>query len=169
VRRWGPSAWLLRGLVAAGPSAAMALALPAGAPPGWVWGVLVVCSAWWAARPEGPAGVLCLVGVAGWWAWAEPGLPLAVVPAAALLLVAHVAALVLGYGPVDLRPGRDVLGLWGRRALLLAGSALPVWAGGTVLLDAGPPPGWVWPLAGVLVAAGGLLAAYVAVGERIEG
>ncbi|MCK5927246.1 MAG: hypothetical protein KAG80_03535 [Nocardioides sp.] len=169
MRRWGASARALRGVVALAPLLALALTLPAGTPPVWVWVGATACSVWWAVRPEGPGGVLSLVGVAGWWAWVQPGLPVTVVPAAALLLAAHVSALVLGYGPPELRPGRAVLALWGRRAALLAAAAVPVWWVGTLVLDAGAAPGWVWPLAGALVAGAGLLAAHLTVGERIEG
>jgi hypothetical protein len=96
--------------------------------------VIVLVLAWW--------GVGLREGLS-WWS----------LPAAALLLAAHVGALVASYGPVDLPVDRAVVRLWTRRAVALLGSSVLVLALARWVRDAPEPPGvWLAGLAAAIVA-----------------
>lgn len=142
--------------------AALLLASPAGAdrrPATWAVLVVAVATAVCAVRPDGPAGPVALIGVIAWWAWSVPDVSAWALPAAGFLVAGHCAALVAAHGPGDLAPDRRVLGLWARRAALLALVAVPVWAAASLLEQgAGDGPWWTWPVAAVTVGVVGLVA-----------
>ena len=80
--------------------------------------------------PESMLGTACLALVVVWWALAaRDDVPLTAVLAAALLLAAHVASVLLSYGPPALPVGGRVLRLWLRRAAVVGAAAPLVWAG----------------------------------------
>ena len=97
-----------------------------------------------AAMPESMLGASCLGLVVIWWALAVPdGVPLTAIPAAALLLAAHVASVLLSYGPPALPIGGRVLRLWLRRAAVVGVAAPLVWVVG-VVVDGQPEPPGIW-------------------------
>lgn len=141
---------LLRALLVVLPCAALALALPE--VPHWlVVGLVVACSVTWAAWPDHPAGAVVLVSVAAWWA-VHDVLDWRVPVVAVLLLVAHVVATLLSYGPATLALDRHLTRLWLGRGLL-ALVPLPVTYAAARGLDPDLAPAWTWTVAGVLVAA----------------
>lgn len=160
-RRVGPTgvstgALVLRALVAVGPLVAL-LASGVGGPlpPAWLV-VLVTATAGGAALlPETPLGAGALLAVVGWWGLGvDPAaLPPTVVVAAAGLVVAHVAAVLVSYGPADLPVPRSLATLWvGRGAAALA-LAPPAWLLARVV-EGAPVVTGIW--------VGGLLAASAA-------
>jgi hypothetical protein len=135
---------LLRGVIVVAPVLALLAARPADLPSGWLVALTVALSVGFAAMPESALGTACLGLVALWWALASEGVPVSAIPAALLLLAAHVAAVLLSYGPPALPIGRALLGRWVRRALAV-GLAVPlVWLVAVVVDDEPEPPGiWV--------------------------
>ena len=136
---------VLRALVFLGPVVAVLAAGPAGHWPAW-WAVvgIVVLAAGFAALPESPIGAGVLLVVLAWWAGAlDDGLHPAVLVAATALLVAHVAAVLAGYGPGEMPLDPALVRLWVRRgAVLLLGVPL-VW-GLALLLDGEPEQPGIW-------------------------
>ncbi|MBF4766362.1 hypothetical protein ISU10_01115 [Nocardioides agariphilus] len=121
--------WALRAVIVAGTLAALySRGLATSRPPVWLGVAALLLAAGWALFPESVvgAGVLLLVG----WAWAasDPvGLPAAAIVAAAAMLAAHLAALILGYGPPRLPVAAGAVRLWAVRGLLLLVPAVLVW------------------------------------------
>ena len=142
------------------------LAMLAGGPAG-VWprastvSLVLLLSAWGALSTETHVLTLVDLLVVGWWGLRfGDAVPLWSVPAAALLLVAHLAALLVGYGPVREPMPRGVVALWARRGVLVLVSA-PVLAltarglrGQAVSTD-------VWVLGLALVACTAVAASYL--------
>ncbi len=129
VRAWTRGQWALRVLIVLGPLVALyARGLAAGRPPLWAGLVLFLLSAGWALGPESVIGVVALLFVGWSWAAADPaGVPAAVLLAALGMVAAHLAALVVGYGPPRLPVPPSVVRLWARRGAIVLLPALPVW------------------------------------------
>ena len=150
---------VLRLVILVGP----VLALLAGAPAGHTaqplpLGIVVLLSAWSALSTESHVLTLASLIVLGWWAVAfDRDVPVWTVGAAAALLAAHVAALLVGYGPVREPMPREVVLLWARRGVLLLTSA-PLLALVAHGLGDQPISADVWVL-GLLVFGGAVVAA----------
>ncbi len=141
---------LLRALLLVLPCAALALALPE--VPHWaVVAGVVVSSVIWARVPDSVAGVASLVLVAGWWS-AHGVVDWRVLVVAVLLLVAHVAATLVSYGPPTMALDPRLVRLWTYRALL-ALVPLPITWLAVRGLDPALAPSWLWLLTGAIVVA----------------
>lgn len=128
------------------PCAALALALPER--PHAVFLVLVVlCSGWWARVPDHLSGAVALALVAAWWT-VHGVVDWRVLVVGVLLLVAHVVATLLSYGPDALAVDPRLARLWLRRAVL---SLVPLPITWLALrgLDADLAPPWLWMTAAV--------------------
>jgi hypothetical protein len=147
-------ALVLHALLLVLPCAALALALPE-RPDGLVVVLVVASSAWWARRPDHLTGAISLAVVAAWWT-VRGVVDWRVLVVGGLLLVAHVVATLLSYGPDALPVDRRLAGLWLRRGLL-ALVPLPITWLAVRGLDADLAPPWLW-----MVAALGVMALMVA-------
>lgn len=138
----------LRALLLVLPCAALALALPE--VPHWaVVAGVVVSSAVWARTPDHAAGVVALVLVGGWWA-AHDVVDWRVLVVAGLLLVAHVAATLVSYGPPTMALDPRLARLWLSRGLLALVPAPVAWLA-VRGLDPGLAPSWLWLATGSVV------------------
>ena len=153
MNEWTRGSWVLRLLVALGPLVALLASGAGGAPPP-VWLVVAVTGLGLGAavRPESPLGAGAFLLVLARWALGpeQPGPPLAALLAAAGLLVAHVAAVLVSYGPDRLPVDRALLRRWvvrGAGALALA----PVAWGLARAVEGRPAPAGVWVAALVAV------------------
>jgi hypothetical protein len=129
------------------PLAALALALPD--VPGWLTiAVVVVTAGLWARTPDHVSGAICLAAVALWWGvhgvvdWRLPVV-------AVLLLVAHLVATVLSYGPPTLAVDPRVARLWAGRGLLVLVPVPIAWLA-VRGLDPDLAPSWTWLAAGIV-------------------
>lgn len=156
-----PGAWICRALVAALPALAAACTTGAGeTAPVWFFVVLGLLGAGWAVFPESAAGAVVLTLVISWWGIGlRDGLDPWALPAAAALLTAHVAAVLLSYGPVELPVDGATARLWVRRAAMVFLVA-PLTYGLAVWVRDEPAPGGIWA-AGLAAAFAALLAASV--------
>ena len=147
---------LLRAVVLLGPVVALLSTGPAGRwPSWWLVALTLALAGGFAAMPESALGTSVFWVVVVWWGFAIEQVPPEVVLAGTALLAAHLAALVLAYGPLQLPVDRGVLGLWAGRGMPL-GLAVPVvWVLATAIEDRPAPPGiWLAGLAaGVVVCA----------------
>lgn len=110
----------------------------------WLVVVVGLLSAGWAWRPESPAGLLALLAVAGWWLVSSDGaVGPGVLVAAVALLGAHLAALLLSYGPPGTVVDRRLVTLWVRRGAVSLLPALVAW-GVLRLLDDVVVPDALW-------------------------
>ena len=154
LRRWSAGQWALRATMALGPVLALAATGLAGTAPKPLLVVIVAgLGLTYAGLPEGPFGTTAFGVVVVWWGFGlRDGLQPACLLAAALLLAAHVAGILVAYGPDGLPVDRGLLVMWLRRsalALLLAPSLYVV----ALLLRGHEAPGvWVAGLAAALVA-----------------
>jgi hypothetical protein len=151
----GVGGWVLRALVALMPPLAALATLGAGeAPPAWFVAVVLLLSVAFATFPESAVGVVVLFLVVAWWGIGlRDGLHPWALAAAAALLVAHVAALLVSYGPPDLPVEPALLALWARRAALVFLSSPALLAAALWLRDQPEPAGmWVWGLAAAIAA-----------------
>ena len=144
---------VLRAVILVAPVLALLAARPADLPHGWFVALTLALSVGFAAMPESALGTACLGLVVFWWALAAAdGVPLGAIPAALLLLAAHVAAVLLSYGPPSLPIGTALLGRWLRRGLGVAVAAPLVWLVAVVVDDQPEPPGiWISGLACAVV------------------
>ncbi len=144
---------LLRAVILVTPVLALLAARPTDLPHGWFVALTLVLSMGFAAMPESPMGTLCLGVVVFWWALAAAdGVPVGAIPAALLLLAAHVAAVLLSYGPPALPIGTALFGRWLRRGAGVAVAAPLVWLVAVVVEDQPEPPGiWISGLACAVV------------------
>ena len=158
---------LLRCVVIAAPVLALILARPADLPPVWLVVVTALLATAFAALPESWLGTVCLALVVVWWALTVDGEVTAnAVPAALLLLAAHLAAVLLSYGPPGLRLGGAVLRRWLLRGAAAGAAAPLVWLVAVSVDGRAEPPGiWVMGL-GAAVAAAVLAAVAVHVAEE---
>jgi hypothetical protein len=146
----GGPALVLRLLLLVLPCAALALALPA-RPHGLLVVLVVAGSAKWARQPDHLAGSVTMVLVAAWWTM-HGVVDWRVLVVGVLLLVAHVVATVLSYGPDALPVDRRLAGVWVRRGLL-ALVPLPITWLAVRGLDADLAPPWLWMVAALSVMA----------------
>lgn len=146
----GPVSLVLRVLLFVLPCAALALALPT-RPHALVIVVVVLCSAWWARTPDHTAGVVALATVVLWWT-VHDVFDWRLLVVGVLLVVAHVLAIVLSYGPADLPVDPRVAAMWARRGLLTL-VPLPITWIALRGLDADLAPPWVWTAAALGVVA----------------
>lgn len=151
-RGWTLGQWVLRALLVLGPLIALAVrARSLGATPLWLDALVLVLAAGWALAPESVVGSVVLVLVALTWADGERGgLGVEALAAAAALVTAHVASVVLSYGPQRLPVPPAVARLWAVRGAVLWSSACAVWVVGRLVADL-PTSGTVW-VAGLGVA-----------------
>ncbi len=138
---------VLRSMLFVLPCAALALALPE-VPHLGVTTLVVLCSVWWVHSPDHPAGAVSLLLVAGWWT-AHGVVDWRVLVVGALLVAAHVVAVVMAYGPATLAVDPHLASRWLRRGLL-ALVPMPVTYAAVRGLDPRLAPSWVW-MAGALV------------------
>jgi hypothetical protein len=130
------------------PLLAVLSAGPQDRPSGWLVALVLALSVGFAAMPESMLGTACLGLVVVWWSLAaRDAVPVTAVLAAALLLAAHVASVLLSYGPPALPVGGRLLRLWLRRAAVAGAAAPLVWLV-AVVLDGQPEPPGIW-LAGL--------------------
>ena len=142
---------LLRAVVLVAPVLAVEAARPGDVPQRWFVILTMALSIGFAAMPESAFGSACLSLVVVWWALAAvDGVPVGAVPAALLLLAAHLAAVLLSYGPPALPIGSRLLVRWLRRGAGVAMSVPVVWLV-AVLVDGQPEPAGIW-VAGVCCA-----------------
>jgi hypothetical protein len=135
---------LLRAVIAVAPVLAVTVASPSGPADTWLVAATVVLALGFAAMPESALGTMCLGLVVVWWAIsAAHGTPAGAILAALLLLAAHLASVLLSYGPRTLPVGGPVFGLWVRRGLAVAFAAPLVWLV-AVLVDGEPEPPGIW-------------------------
>ena len=144
------TSWALRLSLFALPCAALALALPE-RPHVWVIAVVVLCSARWARTPDHASGVVALATVVLWWT-VHDVVDWRLLVVGALLLVAHLLATVLSYGPADLPVDPRLAAVWLRRGLLTL-VPLPITWLAVRGLDADLAPPWVWIAAALGVVA----------------
>jgi hypothetical protein len=151
-----PSVWLLRGVLAA----ATMLALLAGIPEDYTPSVFVVVVVAVGVvigmlRPEHLALSVTMGIVIVWWALQlRSEMPVAVLVVAAALIVAHVAATLLAYGPRSLAVDPALAVLWGMRAAMTWTAALAVWVVARAYSGHGSPElFWLAGLAAAAVAA----------------
>jgi len=147
--------WVLRLLIAVTPALAALCTIGAGeGPPVYLVVLLLLLGAGFAAFPESAVGLVVIVLVLAWWGLGlRDGLDPWALPAAALLLTGHVAALLVSYGPGELELDPNVVRLWAGRGLLVFLVSPVFYAVAVWLRDAPEPPG-MW--------ATGLTVAFVA-------
>lgn len=155
IARMSAGQWVLRVVIATMPASAVLMTIGAGeAPPVWFVALVLLLGVGSAVFPESAAGLVVLVLVLAWWGLGlRDGLHPWSLPAAAAVLVAHLAGLVAAYGPAELPLDPAVLALWARRGatVFLVAPALYVLA--SVFRDSPAPPGiWVLGLAAALLA-----------------
>ena len=179
---WNPDRWeregrlpevarsqlVLRALVLLAPVLALLATGPAGnwAPWWWVAGVVALAASA-ALRPDSPAAAAAAMAVLVWWSLGlGAGVPGWAVPAALLLVVGHVAAVLASYGPAAMPVDAPTVRLWVRRGALVA-LTVPAAYAAARLLDGEPVQPGIWVL-GVAVACVATVAAalLLAVGEE---
>ena len=145
-RGWTPGQWALRLVVMLAPMLALVVRGQAlGRLPLWVLTLMLVLCAGWALMPESAAGIAVLVLVGWSWAGASDDLPAAALAAAAAMLTAHLAALVLGYGPARLPVQPRVVRLWALRGAMVFPAAVLAWMLATGVREL-PDSDTVWVL-----------------------
>jgi hypothetical protein len=129
VRGAQPGVWVLRAVTTASVLVALLAGVGAGDTPPPVLVVVVVLGALLSAfRPEHLSLSITLGLVVVWWALELHGsMPAVVLVVAAALLLAHVAATLLSYGPPSLPVNRALTLVWVARAGLAWLAALAVW------------------------------------------
>ena len=158
-----PSVWVLRGVLAAATLLALLAGIPEDyTPPTFVVVVVAVGATVSMFRPEHlglsiTSGIVIL-----WWALElRSDMPVAVLVVAAGLIIAHVAATLLAYGPPSLAVDPALVVLWGMRAAMTWTAALAVWVVARAYSGHGSPE--LFWLAGLAAAgAGAVVGAVVA-------
>lgn len=156
---------VLRGVLLVAPVLAVLAARPDDVPSGWFLALTVVLSVGFAAMPESALGTMCLGVVVFWWMLAaSDGVPASAIPAAFLLVAAHVASVLLSYGPPKLPVGAALARRWLRRAAGVAVAAPLVWLV-AVVVDGEPEPPGIW-VSGLVCAVVVCIVAAIAVTVR---
>jgi hypothetical protein len=152
-RGWTPGQWALRLVIVLGVMVALyARVASLGAPPTWLAGLVLMLALGWSLMPESAVGTVALVVVGlSWSAGRDGGLPAGAMVAALGVLTAHLAALVLSYGPSVLPVAPGVVRLWTLRGVALFATAPVVWLLARTVRGL-PDSSTVWVL-GVAVAA----------------
>jgi hypothetical protein len=149
-----------------GPVVALLATGPAGNwPGGWLVALTVVMSAGFAAMPESGLGTAVLCVVIGWWGVDVESVPVEAIVAGTSLVAAHVCAVLLSYGPMQLPVDRRVAVRWLRRGALLALSGPMAWLL-ALAVDGHPAPPGIWVAALVATVVGSAVAA-AAFPERV--
>ncbi len=128
-RGWTRGQWALRVVLVLGPMIALFARTPSlGAPRPWVVAVVLVLGVGWAVGPESVIGSVTLLVVGFSWASSETtAVPVGVLVAALGMLAAHLAALVVSYGPPRLPVDPGTARLWGLRGAAVFVVAILVW------------------------------------------
>jgi hypothetical protein len=166
IRGVRPSVWVLRVVAALGPLVAIWAAAPEGyVPRAWVVAVVALLSLGYAVRPEHFVGSIVLAVVLVWWTTnMSSAMPAGALLAAAAMLAAHVAGVLLGYGPPEMAVDPELAVLWVVRAALVWLAAPAVWFAARVY-DGHATPTSFW-LAGLATALVGAVVAAVVVPAR---
>lgn len=150
-----PGQWALRSMVVAGLLVALLATTLVGTAPAW-WLVALVAglAVGYAALPETSLGTVAMGVVLAWWGIGlRDGLHPAALVAAAGLLVAHVAGVLVAYGPDRMVVDRDTVVLWVRRGATVFVLAPVVHLVAVAVRDQPEPPGlWVAGLGTALAA-----------------
>jgi hypothetical protein len=146
-RGWTRGQWALRTVVLLGPLVAVLARVPSlGGPPPWLVVLVLALGTGWALAPESVVGVVTLLVVGMSWAADRVGdAPAGVLVAAFGMLAAHLAAVVLSYGPARLPVAPGVVRLWAWRGLGVFATAPVVWVLARVVREL-PDSGTVWVL-----------------------
>ena len=160
---WTAGSWALRLLVALGPLVALLASGTGGAvPPAWMVVAVVGLGAGAGVLPESPSLAAALLLVLARWVLGpdQPGAgpPLAALVAAAALLVSHVAAVVVSYGPDRLPVDGPLARRWAGRGAVALSVAAVAWVLARVVAGH-PAPTGVWVAALVVVSGSALVAA----------
>jgi hypothetical protein len=160
------SVWVLRGVAALGPMVALWAAAPEGhVPQAWVVAVVALLSVGYAVRPEHFVGSTVLVVVLVWWTInVRAEMPTGALVAAAAVLAAHVAGVLLGYGPSQMAVDPELVVIWVVRSVLVWLAAPAVWFAARVYNGQATPTSF-W-LAGLATALVGAVVAAVVVPAR---
>jgi hypothetical protein len=156
VRGVHTSVWALRLVVLLGPLVALWSAAPSGhVPSPFVVALVAVLGIGYAARPENFSGPIVMAVVLLWWALSiGSAMPVGALVAAAGLVAAHVAAVLLGYGPPQMPVDTDLALRWAFRAAASWLAALVVWVAADAYSGhATPTSFWLVGLATALVGA----------------
>ena len=148
--------WVLRLVIVLGSVLSLYAAAPEGfVPSPFVGAVVLVLAGIFAVRPEHFVGSVALSVVLVWWALhVGSSVPAGALVAAGGLLAAHVAAVLLGYGPARMEVGADLVMLWVPRAAAVWLAALVVWLTARAYTGhATPTLFWLAGLAAALVGA----------------
>lgn len=140
-----PGQWAARATIAAMPVLALlCLGLADASVPRWLLVVVALTSLGWAASPESTGGLAVVAVIVIWWGiQLGSDLDPLVLPAAAALLIAHVASVLVSYGPRTMRLDPDLVRLWVRRAALVYLPA-PLLYLLAARVDGLSPPAGVW-------------------------
>ncbi len=151
----------LRVAIAVGPLVAvLASGLDSELPPPWLVVVVVAFSVAHAVLPDSQLGTTGALLVLGWWALGPvAALPASLLLAAAALLVAHVSAVLVAYGPPELPLEPALLRIWLRRGLLSLLAAPLVWVV-VAVIDDQPEPAGVWVAALVAATVGAVVTSF---------
>jgi hypothetical protein len=146
-RGWSRGQWALRLVVVAGSALALFSRTPSlGAPQPWIAVIVVALAVGWALFPESVVGSVTLLAVGFSWASSDvTEVPVAALVASLGMLAAHVAAVVVSYGPARLPVDLRVARLWALRGGGAFGAAVLVWVLARTVADL-PDSGSVWVL-----------------------
>lgn len=156
VRGVHPSVWALRVVVVLGPLVALWSAAPSGhVPSPFVVAVVAVLGLGYAARPENFSGPIVMAVVLLWWALSVgSAMPVGSLVAAGGFVAAHVAGVLLGYGPPRMPVDADLALMWAFRGAASWLAAALVWfAADAYSGHATPTSFWLVGLATALVGA----------------
>lgn len=151
-----PSVWVVRGLGMLGVLVALFSGVPEGhTPPVAVVVVVLLGGVLAAFRPERLGASVTMGVVVLWWGLqVRTDAPSGILVAAAGLVLAHVAGVLLAYGPAFMAIPADVAALWAVRGLLVWLAAPVVWVVARAYAGhAIPTAYWLTGLATALVAA----------------